>query len=111
MVLRSQKVRVQDFHTNSCERHVHAGHCGVRRITYTGLEEIIRNIAWELDVLRVIAGNNYYAESEPKKCACAVRLKSVSWQPRRSSLASDRKFDSIGTEVHQDQPRITCIDT
>ena len=37
MVLRSQKVRVQDFHTNSCESHVHTGHCGVRRIAYTGL--------------------------------------------------------------------------
>ena len=57
MILRSQKIRVQDFHTNSCENHVHASHCGVRRVSYTGLGEIIQNIAWELDVLRVIACN------------------------------------------------------
>ena len=92
MILRSQKIRVQDFHTNSCEKHVH-----------------IQNIAWELDVLRVIADNNYSEDSEPKKCACAVRLRLVSWQPRHSSPASARKFDSIEAEVHQGQPRITCI--
>ena len=45
MLLRSEKIRVQDFHTNSCEKHVHASHCGVRRINYTGLGEIIQNIA------------------------------------------------------------------
>ena len=110
MVLRSQKVRVQDFHTNSCESHVHTSHCGVRRIAYTGLGEIIQNIAWELDVLRVIAGNDYSEENEPKKCACAVRLRLVSWQLRHSSPASPRKFDSIGAEVHPGQPQITCVD-
>ena len=110
MVLRSQKVRVQDFHTNSCEGHVHTGHCGVRRIAYTGLGEIIQNIAWELDVLKVIAGNDYSEENEPKKCACAVGLRLISWQPRHSSPASPRKFDCIGAEVHPGQPQITCVD-
>ena len=102
MILRSQKIRVQDFHT-------HASHCGVRRINYTGLGEIIQNIAWELDVLRVIADNSYSEESKPKKCACAVRLRLVSWQPRHSSPASARKLESIEAEVHQGQPRITRI--
>ena len=59
MILRSQKIRVQDFHTNPCEKHVHTSQCGVRRISYTGLGEIIQNIAWELDVFRVIAYNDY----------------------------------------------------
>ena len=57
IVLRSRKIRVQDFHTNPCENHVHTNHCGVRRISYTGLGEIIQNVAWELDVLRLIAEN------------------------------------------------------
>ena len=109
MVLRSRKIRVQDFHTNSCEKHVHTSYCGVRRISYTGLGEIIQNIAWELDVLRVIPGNNYPEEHESKKCACAVRLKLVSRQPRRSSPAVVREFDHIGAEVLQDQPRNTCV--
>ena len=109
MVLRSQKIRVQDFHTNPCEKHVHTSHCGVRRISYTGLGEIIQNIAWELDVLRVIADNSYSEECESKKCACAVRLRLVSWQPRHSSPAFVRKSDNIEAEVHQDQPRNTCI--
>ena len=49
-----ERFRVQDFHTRSCEEHVHISHCGVRRIGYTGLGEIMQNIAWELDVLRVM---------------------------------------------------------
>ena len=72
--LRSRKIRVQDFHTNSCEEHVHISHCGVRRIGYTGLGEIMQNIAWELDVLRVIAENNFVEEDKPKNCACAIKL-------------------------------------
>ena len=53
IVLRSRKIRVQDFHTNPSENHVHTNHCGVRRISFTGLGE------WELDVLRVIAENSF----------------------------------------------------
>ena len=84
VVLRSRKIRVQDFHTNSCEKHIHTGHCGVRRISYTGLGEIMQNIAWELDVLRVIAENNFGEEDKPKKCACAVRLSLDLRQPVRN---------------------------
>ena len=109
MVLRSRKIRVQDFHTNLCEKHVHTSYCGVRRISSTGLGEIIQNIAWELDVLRVIAGNSYSGDYESKKCACAVRLRLVSWQPRHSSPAVVRNFDYIGAEVLQDQLRNTYI--
>ena len=57
----------------------------------------------------MIAGNSYHEELESKKCACAVRLKLVSRQPRHSSPAVVREFDYIGAEVLQDQPRDTCI--
>ena len=109
IVLRSRKIRVQDFHTNPCENHVHTNHCGVRRISYTGLGEIIQNIAWELDVQRVIAENNFGEENQPKKCACAVRLNLESLQPRHSSPPLVRGFAHVSAEVHQGQPRITCV--
>ena len=57
----------------------------------------------------MIAENSYSEECESKKCACAVRLRLVSWQPRHSSPSCVRKSDNIEAEVHQDQPRSTCI--
>ena len=69
----------------------------------------MQNIAWELDVLRVIAENNFGEEDKPKKCACAVRWSLDLRQPRHSSPLSVRECAHVSTEVQQAQLRNTCI--
>ena len=108
IVLRARKIRVQDFHANPCEKHVHVSHCSVRNVRFTGLGEIMQNNAWELDVLQVTSESNFAEKDKPKNCACAVRLNRDLRQPRHSSSLSVREHAYVNTDVRQVQPRITC---
>ena len=69
----------------------------------------MQNIAWELDVLRVIADNDYGEEVKPKKCACAVRLNLDPRRLRHSSPLPVRERARVNAEVQQAQLRNTCI--
>ena len=109
IVLRSRKIRVQDFHVNSRKGHVHTSRCGVRRLGYTGLGSIMQTIAWELDVLRIIASNNRFEENRPNKCAFAVRMKFAPRQPRHSSFSRCRDALHVSAEVDEGQLDITCL--
>ena len=68
----------------------------------------MQNIAWELEVLRVIADNNRFEDRKPKKCACAVRLNFAPRQPRHSSAACSKETSHVSAEVEEKQLRVTC---
>ena len=99
MILRSISIRVQDCPQSSCFSQNHANGCSIRRSCVTGLEDLVRLIASEMDVRVVMEHYECYDATHVQSCACAVRMISMSRQRRRKPCRCTRNVNIRLTEV------------